>query len=532
MTINDLKGGYKVVGTASGPNVAAAPATPAAIGAPSFPAAPNDSLPTVALKTVGNIPSSAVGFGKGVLDFLNPIHAAQQAGDLASGLAENDAAPANAPAAVDVAKEVPGQAYKMLVPQFLQHIFKGDIGQAASAIENDPVGQIAPLVLLARQGAEAAGKGAEFDGMIKDAASPITKPIEGTTGAVASVAKAGTRFLGGQLTGLSPDTLSRIVENPQEFSKQAESQVTRPALADQISSAITERQKSLEETSSDYGGVRTSTAPISVPQDYLANLIKEKTGLTLGEDGKLTTSGSATVRAPSDVSALENKIVKVWQPEFDKGYLTPHEFLNFRTDLANMANFDGLGKSKPLEAAGEVMRGKANSDLRGQVPGLTELDQKFAPQITELKALTRGLVDKDGNLTDAAVNRIANSLGKGKDPQLARLEELSPGIGDKIRILKAVEDLGNSRENKPGTYIRAAALGGGVITLNPYLIVSAIASMPEVAVPLLRGLGYSTKGIGTVLDTLGIKKSAAAVADTAKKAVTAGGIGAPAEQND
>src|SRR5690348_4465801 len=105
MTINDLKS-YKVVGIA--PPSPAAPATPApTVPQPkaTFPATPEDSTGTIVAKTIGNIPSSAVGFGKSVLDFLNPLNAAKKVQDLAGGLAENQAKP-GAPSVSDVVKEI------------------------------------------------------------------------------------------------------------------------------------------------------------------------------------------------------------------------------------------------------------------------------------------------------------------------------------------------------------------------------------------------------------------------------------------
>lgn len=180
-------------------------------------------------------------------------------------------------------------------------------------------------------------------------------------------------------------------------------------------------------------------------------------------------------------------------------------------------NDNGIGKSGTLANLSDIMRAKVNTDIRPQIAGLTELDAEYAPKKTELDVLSAGLLDKQGNLTDAAINKIANATGKGKDPLLSRLEELSPGITDKIKILKAVEDIQNSRENKPGTYTRAAVGFGGIASGNPFLIVSAILSLPEFAVPMLRGLGYSSELISKTIKTLGIKEGLKMVNDMSSK---------------
>lgn len=532
MKITDLKN-YNVVGYAAPATHqdGSTPQTPESstlADKATFPATGNESPLGAAAKSIGNIPSSTFNFGKSVADFLNPLHTVKTAQSLgtsiAGGLNEGDNP---AQLAVDTVKGLPSAAYKTLVPQFLQHVFSGDLGKAAAAVENDPIGQIAPLVMLARQGAQAAGKGAEFDNMVSTAAKPA--PLSAATDAAKGAVGGTTRFLAGQLTGISPSTIERIVGDPYQFSKEAQSTVTRPALAESISKAIQDRQAALEDTGNEYGAIRTNTTPVQVAPNYLDALIKETTGLNVA-GGKLHTSGSASVRLPTDVNALQTKLYNVWAPEFSKGYLTPEEFLNFRRDLSKLAyNDSGIGKNTDLAHLSEIIRGKVNSDLRPQIPGLEQLDKKFAPEQTALKHLTKGLVDNEGNLTDAAINRIANATGKGKDPLLARLETLSPGMTDKIKILKAVEDLQNSREVKTGTYLRAGALGAGIFTLNPYLIVSAIASIPEIAVPLLRGMGYSSESISRVSKILGLKTTPAAKA--AKSAILKSTVGVPSVQN-
>ena len=463
---------------------------------------------------VGNIPSSAIQFAKSTFDFLNPLNTIHTASNLGTALGDSSQTKVSP---LDVAAEIPHEVYKTLTPQFLQHAISGDYQKASATLQNDPIGQILPILFVGRKAAEKAGVGAQFDNAVSSVASPVTNTVSAVATKSKSVAGGAAKFGSSQLTGFSPQTLEQVISNPQEFSKTAQSSITRPALAENIRTALSDRQSALQDTGAGYGGVRTMTAPIPVSPTYLSDLIKNTTKLQVGMDisspsgsvtGKLKADGNSSIRIPGDVSALQTKLYDTWQPEFAKGYLTPEQFLNFRSDLSKIAYNDNGIKSGDLAKVGETMRAKANADLRQHIPGLESIDTSYAPQISELQQLSKGLVDTQGNLSDAAINRIANSTGKGKDPQLARLEQLSPGITDKIRILKAVEDIQNSRENKPGTYLRAGALGAGLVTMNPYLIVSAIMSLPEVSVPLLRGLGYSSDMISQTLKTLGIPETA------------------------
>jgi len=507
-----------------------------------FPATGNENIGGIAAKTIGNMPSSAIGFVKGTFDFLNPLNTLKTISQIPGAIKSTVDAYGGNPvkAAFETLKAATpqfgaggdiGAAAKTVLPQFLVHTFQGDFQKAAATIENDPIGQIAPLLFLGKAAADRAGVGAQFDQAINTIASPVTKTASAIGSEVKNIAGGITKFGASQLTGLSPGTLEQAKLNPQQFSKDAQSTVTRSALAENISTALKDRQTSLSDTGAGYAGIKTLTEPVPVDPTYLDRLITSTTGLDVA-DGKITTKGSSSIRLPSDVNALQTKLYNTWQPEFAKGYLTPEEFLNFRSDLSKMVyNDSGIGKSTDLANLSSIMRAKVNTELRPNIPGLEQVDSAFAPQISEIKQLEKGLVDSNGNLTDSAINRIANATGKGKDPQLARLEQLSPGITDKIKILKAVEDIQNSRENKPGTYTRAAVGVGGLVTLNPFLMISAILSLPEIAIPLMRGLGYSSEMISKTLGTLGIKSATNNLRTKGGTAVLNTSVGATAASN-
>ncbi len=158
---------------------------------PTFPSTSDESMLGGAAKVVGNIPSSAIQFGKSLFEFFNPVNTAKTLYQYGKSAVESAKAGENV-SAIDVLKEVPTETYKAVVPTFLQNLFAGDTEEAKRTIENDPVGQIAPLIILAKMGAEKAGKGAEFDAAMTKLSKPITKPISMLKGSIGNILAQGS----------------------------------------------------------------------------------------------------------------------------------------------------------------------------------------------------------------------------------------------------------------------------------------------------------------------------------------------------
>ncbi len=153
-----------------------------------------------AARTVGNIPASTIGFGKSILDFLNPLNTAKTISQIPGAFGEAVQANGGVGRTIEnTLTSLPGEAYKATVPLFLQHIFSGDLKKAAATIENDPVGQIAPLLMVAKGAAEKIGKGAEFNDAITKVTSPVTKAISNTANKIGE----GTTKAATQVAGMS-----------------------------------------------------------------------------------------------------------------------------------------------------------------------------------------------------------------------------------------------------------------------------------------------------------------------------------------
>lgn len=279
---------------------------------------------------------------------------------------------------------------------------------------------------------------------------------------------------------------------------------------------------------------------IKVPKTWLKNQFKDVFGVTVGKDGKVTATLSSKVRDAKDIRALEDLYQK-GAPAFSNGSLTTEEFLNFREELAKIARYDReITKSAALDNLAKIVRGNFNDRFRAQVPGLDKLDEGYSAQISDLERLRKGLIDGDGNLLDSAINKIANSTGKGKDQLLGRLEEIIPGITQRIKVQKAIEDIHAAMGNKVGTYAASTLGTGGVIaglaTGNMPLVAGALAAAimatPEVAVPLLRAYGMNRELVTNVMARLRLNNKAyllpAGAATSETERLTAGG-GVPAD---
>lgn len=320
----------------------------------------------------------------------------------------------------------------------------------------------------------------------KSYAVPALKVAQGTAKVANTLAKFGTS----QATGFSPETVSTIVGEMSQISKETLKSYTRENIANEAIKAISARTKEVAETGKAYEPIRAEAGIVKLKPTDLQQMIAENTGLKISQNGKLLSEASSSIRQPADVAKLQ-QFYNRYQTKFEKGQMSRTEFLNMREDLATLAHFEGgIGSSAPLQNLSGIMRGKLNTAYRQQIPGLEKLDIKFGKETSELKALRKNYFEKDGRLKDNAISTISNLTGKGKEKLAERMEKVSPGIIQKIRILKALEDIQANRGQKVGTYIKGATGGYLLSGGNPIAaLMTVILSSPDMAVPILRGWG-------------------------------------------
>lgn len=492
-----------------------------------FPSAQGDNPIIAGLKAAGNVLPSAFNLAKGTIDMaLHPIESIKA---IASNPLETLVPTAVRKGVSGIAGMVTGdrigtaadleeaQRYAVNDP-FATGAFLTVAGRGAAKLADRTTAAVAKSRMPAyvENIAENTAKGVPIprgtslapalDAGLAKVADVTTAPARYAFGKVSGAASGLSRGLVAKASGLNPETITQVAERPKAFTPEAMSTMTRKSLGEEVASKLAERKTAVSEAGKEYAPIRAKATKVKVAPNYIDKTIAETTGLKVTK-GKLSPTGKSSIRDGGDIRALQ-QVYDLWKPEFAKGFLTAEEYLNFRADLGKMAGYGReLTKSKPLQNLADIMRGKFNTAYRGKLDGLEALDKKFGPMTSEYRTLSKDFIDaKTGELKDAAINRIANASGKGKDALLARLEEVSPGITLKIRTLKAIEDIQNI--HKVGTYTKSLVEGGGLVggiaTGNIALIVGSIVAMlltqPEMAVRMIRGYGNSKAIAGAVLD--------------------------------
>jgi Transglycosylase-like domain len=406
----------------------------------------------------------------------------------------------------------------------------------------DPVGMALDLsTVLDGFGAavSAVGKTAQVAELSKAAAlmkqaSELVNPIaQGAkvAGKVADTASNVAKFGASKMIGLSKaEDVTNIINNYDKLSPEARASMSRESLAQDFGKAGDTLNDTMKEGGLAYGDLRQAPGIVHVPQNWIEDVLKKGSSVTeedgsiskaipfglklektVGTDGnivnKVVADTKSFTRDSRDIAAVQT-FVDHWA---NKTELTNAEFLNMREDLAKLGNLGrDVGKNQGAELIGRALRADANKTMRHQVKSATQslenVDKNQAPLINEWKQYKKDFltVSPDGGyeFKPGAINKIANATGKGKGILLQRMEQISPGITKRIELMKTVESIESAYNMKVGTYMKDLVGGAAIIHGNIPTVIAAIVSHPSVAIPLLRGLGWTKAQIAPVLQFL------------------------------
>lgn len=449
-----------------------------------FPSKTGEGPLKAGLKALGNVPSSAINLAKGIGSaLLHPIQTVKGLGSIAVG---------------GVEKLIPGQqAQEQNFNQFSSFLKEryGSLENLQRTATNDPFGFGTDILSLVSGVAGATGRTAQLARGIETTGQLVTKPVARASEAVSSSVGKTTKFGVSQATGLAPETISNIIENPQTFTPEALKETTRVNLGSTVKDAIDARLENLSDIGSGYETIKQLPVKVAIPPQTVESVLN-KYGIKV-VDGKVKTTAESKPLTSADRIALED-FLSVYGNETE---LSANAFLNARSGLSQLSKYDSA-KTGNLTPIARELRGIYDDLGKNQIPGLSELDATYAPEVRELSQIKKDYLTATGEFKDGAINKIANLTGPGKEQVLNRLEKIIPGVTQRIKIVKAAEDIEKAAGLKVGTYARAGLGVFGLSTANIPAILTAIVASPEIAVRLLRAYGYTNKTAQPIINAL------------------------------
>lgn len=441
-------------------------------------------------EAISNLPESAWNFAKGIVSAVaHPIKTAEGVGNIMVG-AEQTALNKIFDKNVQTESTKTFDSFtKMLKDRY------GSLENLQKTATEDPFGFGADVVSLVEGGASLAGKTELLNRGISKTAQMAIKPVAKTAEAVGEGIGKTTKFGVSQATGLNADTITELMKNPQKF-KDINPEL-RVETAQKVADALDTRLGELSDMGKGYEEIRKAGGMVTVPENTIKNVLN-KYGVKLDANNQIITSPESRPLSAGDRVALQDFIDNY-------GGVTTHtnnSFLNTREALSNLAKYDST-KTNISTLISRDLRAEYDKLGKAQIKGLKDIDTAYAPERELLGQLKKDIFDAKGELKDTAISKIANLTGKGKEQVLERVKQIVPDIEERVRVIKAVENIEQaSGFLKPGLYTRSLLQGGAVLTGNVPAIIGAILAQPQIAVPLLKGTGYAGAKAKPILDAV------------------------------
>ncbi len=460
---------------------------------PFVPAVTGEGVLPSAGKTLANIPSSAINFLKGAVSFFNPVNVGKTISQIPSefsGLVKE--AGGVLPALIKTAKELPHTTYESLIPEATRQIISGDTIGAQRTLENDPVGQILPYLLVARGAAEKAGKGAEFDQAISQVASPVTK----TASFIGSKVSQGIGALGSQIlgaeTGAGASSIKTALSGGEQFRAAMRGQITPEETVNQLQDAF----NTIKETrATEYRGKlvgiekQIGSLDISPIQNELNIQLKNFRVKEVDAQGKLDFSRSTISfdkSAQADVQHIYDTMKDYGTVAGDR---TP-----IAVDSLKRAFGDLYSPSSNVRAFTTAMKNSARDILNKNVPGYEAMTKGYSTASNLLNEI-RSATSLGGKANaDTVFTKVTTALKADKEFRLQMLNELENGAG-----VKLIDALAGHNLSK---WIPTGLIGKGIDISTAYGIIAHVFN-PSM-IPLL--LSTSPRLVGEFLGAVGVGK--------------------------
>lgn len=477
------------------PGSAPVPATPKApneFGA-TFQATGNEGLVAAPLKTLGNIPSSAVGFAKGAFQFLNPLNTWKSSKELGQSIYD---AGQEGVKAGQVIKGLPKAAYETLVPKFFQALFSGDTKEASRIIQEDPVGQLAPVILAGRGIAEKAGYGAQFDSVMKKTTSVATAPLRaiGNTGA-----KVATNALG-LTTGVGGEAVRTAFQGGKDFTNAMRGKTSMQEVLGESQDALGRLKNA---RSSEYQSRLTQIKGDKANLDI--SPLHEQLQTSLNDFGVKPVKGQLTPESFSR-SVLQNDPAA--QAIFTKVYDNLKSYgtqAGDRTPIALDTLKRSLGDlysdSSSVRSFTSSMYDTLNSILKKDVKGYAEMTKGYQEYSTLIKDIKQNLAVGGKAGEETAIKRLSGAMRQNNELRLEVLKDFESKTGinlkDKIAGAAMGELFPRGLLGKGIDYAAVAQLFGDLI--NPAAMLQLMITSPRLVGELMNATGIASRGTWKVL---------------------------------
>lgn len=331
---------------------------------------------------------------------------------------------------------------------------------------------------------------------IETAANATTKAVKNAVPKAIETGSDVAMFAAAKTSGLQPDTISFILQNPDKYTDAVKQGITRSGVADDFFTVVQSKLDDVSGAGAGYDAIRQSGARVTaIDPDFLDKFFVRE-GFNV-RNGVVTPTTKSATRDAREIARLQ-QFYDTWSPALRNESLDAEEILNLRKDIGALSDFDDTGKPAVSEVLARKIYSNVNDNIANKVPGLRELDNQFSPIKKEIEAIKKEFLtkDTDGNYTlkDTAINKIANAKGAGKDKTIARLESYMPGISEKIRVAKVLEDVDFATGRNVGAYLQGGLVAGGLVTGNiPMIVGGMLVANPKLLAKILAKVGKMSK---------------------------------------
>ncbi len=471
-----------------------------------FPSNPVGSPLGEAAKTVANIPGSAVNFAvKGVGGTLNPLNTLKTGQNLAQSVqgarqeAQVDPRGKNA-ILKDTITGLPNAAYHSLVPSFIQHLIKGNTEEAARNITEDPVGQIAPLILMGKAAAEKAGVGPQFDAAISKTAKTATAPFRAAGNAVTKVAgKVASETLG-VTTGAGGEAVRQAYNATPEFTEALRGRTPESAIVDKAQSALENiretRRVNYRTQLENLKGDETIIDFKPIENKLHTNL--KNYGVKVADDGTLDFSRSVIGNAPEAVRVIESAYKDIIDWGKQQGDTTPAGLDILKKRLDDLYAPTGQSRSF-VQSLKETVTQRLN-----EVPGYEDMTRGYADMTKLINDIKSGTGAGGKASADTVIKKLNSALKQNQDFRLEMVKELEKHSGQ--NLLQELSGSSLSSAIPRGLFGKGLDLLGLSLLLRgfiePSVFIELASSSPRLVGEFVRALGLSARKTKALLNQI------------------------------